>query len=76
MNSEVQNMRDEYDFSNARKNTYVKKLKKQITMNIDSDTVEYFKNQSQVSGIPYQVLINLYLSDCALNKKEIKISWL
>ena len=76
MNSEVQNMRDEYDFSNARKNTYVKKLKKQITINIDSDTVEYFKNQSQVSGIPYQVLINLYLSDCALNKKEIKISWL
>ncbi len=69
-------MRDEYDFSNARKNTYVKKLKKQITINIDSDTVEYFKNQSQVSGIPYQVLINLYLSDCALNKKEIKISWL
>lgn len=39
MNSEVQNMRDEYDFSNARKNPYVKKLKKQITINIDSDTI-------------------------------------
>ena len=34
-------MRAEYDFSNARKNPYAKKLKKQITINIDSDTTTY-----------------------------------
>lgn len=68
-------MKEEYDFSKACKNPYAKKLKKQITINIDSDTVDYFKAQSEVCGIPYQTLINLYLSDCAQSKKQIKISW-
>ena len=74
-------MREEYDFSNGTKNPYAAKLKKQITINIDSntnldvDTITYFKNQAAHSGIPYQTLINLYLKDCAENKKELKISW-
>ena len=68
-------MNEEYDFSNARKNPYAKKLKKQITINIDSDTIEYFKSQSDHSGIPYQTLINLYLADCAANKKQLKLYW-
>lgn len=68
-------MKAEYDFSGARKNPYAKKLKKQITINIDSDTIEYFKEQSDSSGIPYQTLINLYLADCAANKKKLQMSW-
>lgn len=68
-------MRDEYDFSNAVRNPYTKKLKKQITINIDSDTIDYFKEQSSSSGIPYQTLINLYLADCAQNRKKLNISW-
>lgn len=66
-------MRDEYDFSNARKNPYAKRLRKQITINLDAEVVDYFKAQAAVSGIPYQKLINFYLSDCAANKKQI--SW-
>ncbi|NDO45498.1 BrnA antitoxin family protein [Clostridium sp. MD294] len=68
-------MKEEYDFSNAKKNPYAKKLKKQITINIDTDTIEYFKKQSDISGIPYQTLINLYLTDCAINNKQLQISW-
>ena len=68
-------MREEYDFSNARKNPYAKKLKKQITINIDVDTIDYFKTQSEISGIPYQTLINLYLADCATEQKQLKLSW-
>ena len=68
-------MREEYDFSNGRKNPYAKRLKKQITINIDSDTINYFKGQSENSGIPYQTLINLYLSDCASQKKRLKATW-
>lgn len=68
-------MREEYDFSNARRNPYVKKTKKQITINLDSDTIDYFKNQAERSGIPYQTLINLYLSDCATQKRELQMSW-
>ena len=68
-------MTEEYDFSNARKNPYAKKLKKQITINIDVDTIDYFKTQSETSGIPYQTLINLYLADCAAEQKQLKLSW-
>jgi len=68
-------MREEYDFSNARKNPYAKRLKRQVTINLDSDTIDYFKKQSANSGIPYQTLINLYLSDCAMQKKQLQTSW-
>ena len=73
MIEEVHDMRDEYDFSNARKNPYAKRLRKQITINLDAEVVDYFKAQAAVSGIPYQKLINFYLSDCAANKKQL--SW-
>lgn len=68
-------MKEEYDFSKAHKNPYANKLKKQITINIDKDTIDYFKEQSEFSGIPYQTLINLYLSDCAEQKKKLQIVW-
>lgn len=70
-------MRDEYDINalNPRKNPYAAKLKKQITINIDSSTIDYFKDQSSDSGIPYQTLINLYLRDCAANRRQLNISW-
>lgn len=68
-------MREEYDFSKGQKNPYIKKQKKQITINIDSDTVDYFKEQADNTGIPYQTLINLYLSECALNEKRLELSW-
>lgn len=68
-------MREEYDFSAAQKNPYAKKLKKQITINIDSDTIDYFRKESDDTGIPYQTLINLYLADCAKNKKKLQLIW-
>lgn len=72
---EVSVMREEYDFSNARKNPYVKRQKRQITINIDADTIDYFKAQSERSGIPYQTLINLYLSDCAAKQRQLQLTW-
>lgn len=68
-------MKSEYDFSNARPNPYTKKLKSQITINLDVETVAYFKEQAAASGIPYQTLINLYLGDCARNKRQLKLAW-
>ena len=64
-------MREEYDFSKARKNPYLQKEKKQITINLNADVIEYFKQQAERSGIPYQTLINLYLTDCVANKREL-----
>jgi predicted DNA binding CopG/RHH family protein len=68
-------MREEYDFSQSRKNPYAKRLKKQITINIDNDTIDYFKKHSEESGIPYQTLINLYLSDCAAQNRRLQMEW-
>lgn len=68
-------MLDEYDFSNGIKNPYAQKLKKQITINIDSSIIDYFKEQAKQTGIPYQTLINLYLKDCVRNKKKPNITW-
>lgn len=75
METEVMILQAEYDFSNAKKNPYAKSLKRQITINIDGSTIDYFKAQSETAGIPYQTLINLYLRDCAVNKRELQISW-
>lgn len=67
------NMRKEYDFSAGIKNPYAEKLKKQITIRIDTSTIEYFKSMAEETGITYQNLINLYLADCAVRKKKLKI---
>ena len=69
------NMRKEYDFSNAKPNPYIKKLRKQISIRIDIDTIEYFKRKAEETGITYQNLMNLYLSDYAMHLKNIKIIW-
>ena len=68
-------MKGEYDFSEGKKNPYTKRLKKQITINIDSDTIDFFKEKSKSCGIPYQTLINLYLSDCASKNMELHTTW-
>jgi len=66
-------MRDHYVFSQGVKNPYASQLKKQVTINLDAETVDYFKEQAKETGIPYQRLINFYLADCVKNKR--RLSW-
>ncbi len=54
-------MRAKYDFTDAVKNPYAKKLKKAISIRIDDDVIEYFKQIAETVGVPYQGLMNLYL---------------
>ena len=68
-------MRKEYDFSKAKKNPYASQLKKQITIRLDEEAIDYFKSVSEKVGIPYQSLINLYLRDCAATHKQLNLSW-
>ena len=70
-------MRKEYDFSKMKghKNPYAKRLKKQVTIRMGIDIIEYFKKMSEESGIPYQNLINLYLRDCVQSHRKISIKW-
>ncbi len=67
-------MRKEYDFSNSIKNPYIKYLKKQVTLRLGVDVIDYFKKLAEETGIPYQNLINLFLQDCAKSHKKLKLS--
>ena len=68
-------MRKEYDFSESVKNPYLKKAKKQVTIRLDEDTINYFKALAAEQGIPYQSLINLYLRECAESAKKPELRW-
>jgi uncharacterized protein (DUF4415 family) len=68
-------MRKEYDFTAARKNPYASQLKKQITIRLDEEAIDYFKSISEEVGIPYQSLINLYLRDCAASHRMLNLNW-
>jgi uncharacterized protein (DUF4415 family) len=68
-------MKKRYDFSKARPNPYARKLKKAVTIRLDSDALEYFQALAEETGIPYQTLINLYLRECAVSKKKLRLQW-
>jgi predicted DNA binding CopG/RHH family protein len=64
-------MRAEYDFSRAKPNPYAKRLKRQVTIRLDIQTIDYFKEQSAQTGVPYQNIINLYLNDCVKQGRKL-----
>ena len=70
-------MREHYDFSTmqGRKNPFAKQLQEQITMPLDKITMAYFKKLEDETGIPYQRLMHLYLRDCALQHRKLKLEW-
>lgn len=68
-------MKKHYDFSKSAKNPYAKHLKKQVTIRLGVDVIEYFKALAAETGIPYQNLINLYLRECASSQKKLSLQW-
>ena len=66
-------MRDEYDFSNAVPGHFAGN-KQQITIRIDRQTIDYFKDLSFETKVPYQTLMNLYLADCAKKKRTLEFT--
>ena len=68
-------MRKHYDFSNAKRNPYARRLKQQVTIRLDRDTIKYFRCLAEETGIRYQTLINLYLRECAFSGKKLSNTW-
>lgn len=68
-------MQKEYDFTKAVKNPYVKRPKTAVTIRLDQATVDYFKRLSEQVNLPYQTLINSYLTDCANRKVKPNVNW-
>ena len=60
-------MRDEYDFSKAKRGAVIPSPgKTRITIMLDDDVIDYFRNQAEAGGVGYQTLINALLRKAAL----------
>jgi uncharacterized protein (DUF4415 family) len=70
-------MRKEYDLKKMKlkPNPYINKLKKSVTIRLDNDVIEYFKDLSQKLDIPYQTLVNDSLRKCKENKLLPNTTW-
>lgn len=70
-------MKKEYDLEKMewRRNPYAKQLKKQITIRMGVDILDYFKSLAEETGVPYQNLINSYLRDCVVHHKKPSMKW-
>ena len=68
-------MRKHYDFSNAKRNPYARRLKQQVTIRLDQVTIKYFRRLAEETGIRYQTLINLYLRECVSSGKKLSNTW-
>ena len=63
-------MKKNYDFSKAKRNPYAKRLKRQLTIRLDTDTIKYFQGLSREFAVPYQTLMNMYLRECASARRR------
>ena len=48
----------------------IQRAKKQISINIDGRALSYFKELAAETGVAYQNLINMFLLQCAKEKKR------
>ena len=69
--AEIMDMPAEVDFSDSLPNPYVGKTRRRVTINIDSETIDYFKAEALRTGVPYQNIINMYLAECRAQEKHL-----
>ena len=66
-------MRDEYDFSKAKREAVMPSPSKtRITIMLDDDVIEHFRAQADAEGIGYQTLINAILRKAAVGTSKAK----
>jgi predicted DNA binding CopG/RHH family protein len=52
-------MKKDDDFKNAKPDPHASQLKKIITIRIDQEILNYFRELAEETGLPYQSLIKL-----------------
>ena len=66
-------MRDEYDFSKAKRGAVIPSPgKTRITIMLDDDVIEHFRAQADAEGVGYQTLINALLRKAAVGTSKTK----
>ncbi len=76
-------MRNEYDFSKAQRGPVIQSSgKTRITIMLDDDVIEHFRQQAELQGTGYQTLINATLRNAvavmrrALNEPPLTVATL
>ena len=60
-------MRDGYDFSKGKRGAIIPSPgKTRITIMLDDDVIEHFREQAEAEGVGYQTLINALLRKAAM----------
>lgn len=66
-------MRDEYDFSKAKRGAVIPSPgKTRITIMLDEDVIEHFRARAEAEGVGYQTLINALLRKTAVGTSKAK----
>ena len=66
-------MRDEYDFSKAKRGAVIPSPgKTRITIMLDDDVIEHFRAQAEAEGVGYQTLINALLRKAVVSTKKLR----
>jgi len=66
-------MKKEYDLANmkSRPNPFAKQLKRQVSLPLRVEVIDFFEKKAQERGISCQKIIELYLQDCVVNNREL-----
>ena len=65
-------MKNEYDFSKAKKSKKVKDLKVIKTFRLDSDVIEWLESEGEKEGMGYQTFLNWFLKKSMDNHESFE----
>ena len=68
-------MENESDLSRSVKDLGTRTLKKQITIRLEKETIDDFKQMAAETDIPWRKLIRMFLRDCAEKELRPHVDW-
>lgn len=50
------------------------KPRRRVTMNTDDENIDHFKAETARTDVPYQVIINMYLTESRMQKRHLAVA--
>ena len=69
---EVSKLIEDYIAECSGEKVEEKSKQQEVTIEMNNNIVDYFNKMAEDTGIPFHILINICLSDCAKEKKELR----
>lgn len=65
-------MKNNYDFSNAKKGKQAKEIKVSKTFRLDADVLEWLEEQGEKEGLGYQTFLNWFLRKSMISEASVE----